>query len=185
MLVELAVHPGVACVPNYNSTILGGLQLLRAHVLCFASFRDAVSGGLLLLPGRAGSVRWSLTILRSEGGQLIKVVFREEDSLLIDNVERCNRRNFSTTVDENNVTHYWDSFGYEIKQPCDCNTCDESCSAEANLYEPPGVFSGFEGYYVLIAWGWSILAGVGVTLWRKKNESEPAPCEEPLKAELP
>lgn len=115
MLVELAVHPGVACVLNYSSTILGGLQFLRAHFLCFTSLRNAVSGGLLLLPGRAGSVRHSLTIPRSEGGQLIKVVFREEDSLLINNVERCNRRNFSTTVDENNVTHYWDSFGYEIK----------------------------------------------------------------------
>lgn len=97
MLVELAVHPGVAC-EVYSSCARTS----------FASQVSAMQspGGFFSFQGEQAA---------SEGGQLIKVVFREEDSLLINNVERCNRRNFSTTVDENNVTHYWDSFGYEIK----------------------------------------------------------------------
>ena len=36
-----------------------------------------------------------------------------------------------------------------------------------------GVFNGFEGYYVIIAWGWCFLAAIGMTIYRtcmQKNE---------------
>lgn len=103
------------------------------------------------------------------------------DSMLIDDIQKCNNKYYESTIDEKGITHYWDKFGYELKEPCGCNTCDLSCSADSILYVPPSkneflyiaVMNGFEGFYVLFAWGWTLLVALGLTIYRScKAKSE-------------
>jgi len=103
------------------------------------------------------------------------VEFAERDSLIIDDISACNDSYHEETIDDEGIPHYWDQFGYELKEPCGCNTCDLSCSADSILYEPPGMnfflislelMNGFESSYVLLIWGGAVLVAIFLTIYR-------------------
>ena len=45
----------------------------------------------------------------------------------MNNIWNCNHT-YSKITEEDGKPHYWDDWGYEIKETCGCNTCDESCT---------------------------------------------------------
>lgn len=57
--------------------------------------------------------------------------------------------------------------GFEITEPCSCNNCDLSCAADDYLYEPTGVFEGFNTWLVISVWVGVIVMAAGITVIRK------------------
>ncbi|CAD8172772.1 unnamed protein product [Paramecium octaurelia] len=109
----------------------------------------------------------------SQGQQFITFQFSDHNSMIMDDTWMCNHKSNITTVDDKGVIHYWDQYGYEIKQQCGCNTCEDSCDINQILYEPTGVLYGFETSYVLFTWLFAILFALGITIirkYRKNNE---------------
>lgn len=57
--------------------------------------------------------------------------------------------------------------GFEITETCSCNNCDLSCAADDYLYEPTGVFEGFNTWLVISVWVGVIVMAAGITVIRK------------------
>ncbi|CAD8207782.1 unnamed protein product [Paramecium octaurelia] len=147
--VTLRIHPQVAC------DVFSSCQRTN-----FASQVSAMAtpGGFFNFQAEQGV---------SSSLQLIAIEFSEQNSLLMPDINNCNQ-----TFEKANDGKFYDPYKFEIKQPCGCNTCEDSCDAEKILYQEPGVFYGFDWQYVLFAWGWAILFAVAFTLYRqciKKN----------------
>lgn len=161
-MVTLNVHPTVACV---NKLIYWRRSFLHAkeHL---SPIRFRLCPHLEdFSPFKVNRQCKEFINVRGEGGQFINVEFTEHNSVKFDNIWRCNQ-NYSYTTEEADGTHYWDEFGYELKEECGCNTCEDSCSSDNILYEPPGVLYGFQSTYVLFAWGWAILLSLAITITR-------------------
>ncbi|CAD8125014.1 unnamed protein product [Paramecium sonneborni] len=149
--VTLRIHPQVAC-DVYSSC-------KRTN---FASQVSAMQtpGGFFTFQAEQGV---------SSSLQLIAIEFSESNSLIMPDMDNCNQT-FQQAADGKT----YDPYNFEIKKPCGCNTCEDSCDSEKNLYQQPGVFYGFEWQYVLFAWGWAILFAIGFTVYRqciKKNNT--------------
>ncbi|CAD8198021.1 unnamed protein product [Paramecium pentaurelia] len=147
--VTLRIHPQVAC------DVFSSCKRTN-----FASQVSAMStpGGFFTFQAEQGV---------SSSLQLIAIEFSEQNSLVMPNIDNCNQ-----TFEKADDGKFYDPYKFEIKKPCGCNTCEDSCDSEKILYQEPGVFYGFDWQYVLFAWGWAILFAIGLTLYRtciKKN----------------
>lgn len=50
------------------------------------------------------------------------------------NINNCNQ-----TFEKSEDGKYYDPYKFEIKKPCGCNTCEESCDSKKILYQEPGI----------------------------------------------
>lgn len=50
------------------------------------------------------------------------------------NIDNCNQT-FEVSPDGKT----YDPYGFEIKSPCGCNTCEDSCDTQQILYDAPGI----------------------------------------------
>ncbi|CAD8175277.1 unnamed protein product [Paramecium pentaurelia] len=152
-MVTLEVHPQIAC------EVFSSCKR--------TSFATQVSA--MASPGGFFTFQGEQAV--GEGGQYINVEFQESNSLYFDDIWACNHNYSYTTKDETGI-HYWDDFGYELHGECGCNTCEFSCQPDKILYEPPGILYGFEGTYILFAWGWAILLSLAITIIRRCQQKK-------------
>lgn len=112
----------------------------------------------------------------SSGQQYISFEYKEQESLVMEYLPSCSEE-YRNKSDVNGSTVFWDDSGYMLRELCQCNTCDESCDAEHILYEAPSVWLGFEGTYVVMAWGWCLVFGLGMTAYQRCTRREEVPSD--------